>query len=162
MGKVSGIVCATVILAMGSVITPAVAAVDGPFGVFDGSWTGSGTVTVKDGTRERLRCKARYQISAGGTALRQDLTCASDSYKFNVLSDIVAQGGTLSGTWTELTRNVSGQVTGRIDPKQISAVVDGVGFTAGVGIASRGARQSVQIRPTGTDITDVSVTMSKQ
>jgi hypothetical protein len=143
------------------VVAVSFAAVDGPFGVFAGSWTGSGTITVKDGTRERLRCKARYQISAGGTALQQDLTCASDSYKFNVISNIVAQGGTLSGTWAESTRNVSGQVTGRIDPKQISATVEGVGFTAGVGIASRGNRQSVEIRPTGTDITDVVVTMSK-
>jgi hypothetical protein len=162
MGKISGIICATVVMAMGPAVTPAVAAVDGPFRVFAGSWTGSGTVTVKDGTRERLRCKAAYQISASGSALQQDLTCASDSYKFNVLTNIVEQGGALSGTWTESTRNVTGQVSGRIDPKQISAIVEGVGFTAGVGIASRGNRQSVEIRPTGTDITNVSVTMSKQ
>jgi hypothetical protein len=161
MREMSRTICAAVILAVGSAAAPAFAA-DGPFGVFAGSWTGSGTITVKNGTRERLRCKARYQISAGGYTLAQDLTCASDSYKFNVISNIVTQGGTLSGTWAESTRNVSGQISGHIDPKQISAVVDGVGFTAGVGIASRGGRQSVEIRPTGTDVTDVMVTMSKQ
>ena len=37
----------------------------------------------------------------------------------------------------------------------------GVGFTARIGIAARGGKQSITISPTGTDISNVSVTMSK-
>lgn len=156
MRKMSLLLCASVALAS----IPAVAA-EGPFSNFAGTWTGSGSVSVKDGTKERLRCKATYAVSADGTGLEQNLTCASDSYKFNVVSNIVARGGMISGSWSETSRGANGQITGRIDPKQITATVEGVGFTAGIGIAARGGKQSVEIKPTGTDITNVSVTMSK-
>ncbi len=136
-------------------------AAEGPFANFSGSWSGSGTVTVKNGTRERLRCRASYQVSQGGLALSQNLTCASDSYRFNVVSSVVAQGSTLSGTWSETSRGAQGRISGRIEPREILASVAGMGFSAGIAITARGAKQSVNIRPTGTDITEVSVTMSR-
>lgn len=161
MGKGFGTVCAAIVLSLGAAAAPAFAA-SGPFVNFAGSWTGAGKVSIKDGTQERLRCKARYSVSQDGYALQQNLVCASDSYKFNIISNILSTDGTLSGTWAETSRNASGQITGRISAKQITAFVQGTGFTAGVGIASHGGRQSVEIRPTGTDVTDVSVTMEKQ
>ena len=161
MSKLIPAICAFAVLGMASVVTPGFAA-ERPFAVFSGNWTGAGTVSVSNGTRERLRCKARYSISGEGSALSQDLTCASDSYKFNVVSHIAESGGTLSGSWTETSRNANGQISGHVDARQISAIVQGVGFSAGVAIASRGNKQVVEIRPTGTDITNVSVTMSKE
>ena len=146
--------------ALGMALGP-VQAAEGPFGSFSGSWTGGGTVTVKNGGKERLRCKAHYEVSGGGDSLAQNLTCASDSYTFNVVSNVKASGGAISGTWQETSRGANGQIVGKIDPKQISATVEGLGFTAGIAIAARGGKQSVNIRPTGTDITDVSVTLSK-
>ena len=80
---------------------------------------------------------------------------------FNVVANVKAAGSAISGNWQETSRGANGEITGHIDPRQISATVEGVGFTAGIAIAARGGKQSVNIRPTGTDITDVSVTMSK-
>ena len=111
---------------------------------------------------ERLRCRAHYDVGGGGSTLAQNLTCASDSYKFNVVSNVREEGGQISGTWSETSRGADGRITGRITPTQISAQVNGVGFSARIGIAARGGRQSVTISPTGTDITNVSVTMSKR
>jgi hypothetical protein len=133
----------------------------GPFSSFEGNWTGSGTVTVNNGTKERLRCRAHYNVGEGGATLEQNLTCASDSYKFNVVSNVRAQGGAITGSWSETSRGANGEISGRIGPTQISAQVEGPGFTARIGIAARGGRQSVTISPTGTDITNVSVTMSR-
>lgn len=133
----------------------------GPFEQFEGNWTGTGTVSVENGTHERLRCRAHYDIGGGGTTLQQNLTCASDSYKFNVVSNVRAEGSDISGSWSETSRNANGRISGHIGPTQISANVAGVGFSARIGIAARGGRQSVTISPTGTDITNVSVTMSK-
>ncbi len=138
-----------------------VQAAEGPFSAFSGAWTGAGTVTVKNGSKERLRCKAHYEVSGNGDSLAQNLTCASDSYVFNVVSNVKAAGDAISGTWQETSRGANGQIVGHVDPKQISATVEGLGFTAGIAIAARAGKQSVNIRPTGTDITDVSVTLSK-
>lgn len=133
----------------------------GPFSGYEGNWTGGGTISVSSGAKERLRCRAHYGVGGGGNSLSQNLTCASDSYKFNVVANVQASGGALSGTWSETTRGASGAISGSISPTQISAQVSGAGFSASIGIASRGNKQSVLIRPTGTEITSVSVTMSK-
>ena len=73
-----------------------------------GNWSGGGTVTLDDGSSERIRCRATYAVSASGTGLNQTLTCASDSYKFNLSSNVVAEGGALSGTWSESSRSING------------------------------------------------------
>lgn len=133
----------------------------GPFSSFAGDWTGTGTVTVDNGSKERLRCKAHYTVGGDGNTLVQNLTCASDSYKFNVVSNVRAEGNAISGSWSETSRGADGEIVGRVGPTQISAQVNGPGFSARIGIAARGGRQSVTISPTGTDISNVSVTMSK-
>ena len=134
----------------------------GPFSQYEGNWTGTGVITVDNGSKERLRCKAHYNVGGGGTTLSQNLTCASDSYKFNVVSDVTATpSGAISGEWTETSRNAKGHISGKIGATQISAQVDGLGFSARIGIAARGGQQSVTISPSGTDISNVSVTMSK-
>lgn len=160
-GSMTGSIRALAAFSLALAVAAPARAADGPFGNFSGNWTGSGTITVKNGSKERLRCKAHYQVSDAGNSLAQNLTCASDSYVFNVVSNVVAQGTAISGTWSETSRGANGQISGRIEPRQISATVAGMGFTAGIAIAARGGRQSVNIRPTGTDITDVSVTMSR-
>ena len=78
-----------------------------------GIWSGSGTVTLDDGSTERIRCRATYAVGAGGNGLNQSLTCASDSYKFNLCSNIIAQGSAISGTWSESSRNINGNLEGR-------------------------------------------------
>jgi hypothetical protein len=133
----------------------------GPFSSFEGNWTGTGTVTVDNGSKERLRCRAHYSVGDQGNTLQQNLTCASDSYKFNVVASVRAEGNAISGSWSETSRGADGQIVGRVGPTQISAQVNGPGFSARIGIAARAGRQSVTISPTGTDITNVSVTMSK-
>ncbi|HWZ06872.1 MAG TPA: hypothetical protein VNY53_08200, partial [Bradyrhizobium sp.] len=64
----------------------------GPFAGLAGNWTGGGTVTLDDGSTERIRCRATYAVGAGGNGLQQTLTCASDSYRFNLTSNLMAQG----------------------------------------------------------------------
>jgi hypothetical protein len=132
---------------------------DAGFGQFTGSWVGQGTISTTNGS-ERIRCRVSYALRAAN-ALHQDLRCASDSYNFQVASDIVSQGGSLSGTWSELTRQVSGNVSGRMSGGDIQASVSGPAFTAGLSISTSGNRQSVTIRPSGGDIRDVSVSLMR-
>ncbi|MGZ9188286.1 MAG: hypothetical protein ACXW6R_26805, partial [Candidatus Binatia bacterium] len=35
----------------------------GPFAGFSGSWSGNGTVALSDGTTERIRCRASYNVN---------------------------------------------------------------------------------------------------
>src|SRR5262249_28486079 len=98
----------------------------GPFAGMAGSWSGSGTITTSAGS-ERLRCRVRYVVTGGGATLQQDLRCASDSYRFDVRSDVTYRGDGISGIWNETNRNVSGNVIGRARGGSIAARVDGPG-----------------------------------
>ncbi len=135
---------------------------DGPFAGLSGSWSGTGTIGVSNGTKERIRCRAVYSVPPSGQALHQELRCASDSYKFEVNSNVVAaENGSLSGTWTELTRQVTGAVSGNVTPGQISTSVKGTGFSAVLSVATKGTKQAVSIRPQGTEIQTIDIDMKK-
>src|ERR1700729_32301 len=72
----------------------------GPFAGFDGSWAGTGTVSLSDGTNEHLRCKADYKVNGTGLGLKQNLHCASDSYKSDLSSDVTSAGDHIYGSWS--------------------------------------------------------------
>src|SRR3979411_1516583 len=80
----------------------------GPFAGLSGAWSGGGFLKSASGQRERLRCRANYDVSEKGAGLRRRRRGASDSYGFDVNANIVSEGGALSGSWTETSRNVSG------------------------------------------------------
>jgi hypothetical protein len=118
----------------------------GPFAGMAGNWSGGGTVTLDDGSSERIRCRATYSVGAGGTGLNQSLTCASDSYKFNLSSNVTAQGSQLSGSWSESSRGVNGSLEGHGSNGNLQVVANAPGFSANISLTTRGNRQSVVIR----------------
>jgi hypothetical protein len=118
----------------------------GPFAGMAGVWSGGGTVTLEDGSTERIRCRATYAVGAGGSGLQQTLTCASDSYKFNLTSNVIAQGPAISGSWSETSRNINGNIEGRSGGGVIQVVASAPGFAANISLTTRGNKQSVVIR----------------
>ncbi len=118
----------------------------GPFAGMAGVWSGAGTVTLDDGSTERIRCRATYAVAAAGNALQQTLTCASDSYKFNLASNVTAQGSAVSGTWSEASRNINGAIEGRTGGGVVQVVATAPGFSANIMLTTRGNKQSVVIR----------------
>jgi hypothetical protein len=100
-------------------------------------------------------------VRENGTRLDQNLRCASDSYRFDVNSNIVSEAGRLSGSWTETSRNASGSVSGRVNGSQIQARIDGAGFSANLSLNTRGDRQSVTIESPGHEVTEVAVALTR-
>jgi hypothetical protein len=133
-----------------------------PFRNLAGQWSGNGTVTLSSGTKERIRCRAEYMVATGGQGLRQHLRCASASYNFDLTSEVSHRGSTISGQWSEATRNTGGNVSGSIMGEgRIQAVVDGPGFSATLSLMTRGNQQSVRITSRGKELTEVSITLSR-
>jgi len=137
-------------------------AATGPFAALAGSWSGGGTLTMSNGAQERLRCRASYNPAGGGDSLHLTLQCASDSYKFDVASDVVNRGGAISGSWNEASHNSSGSVSGRASGDSIQATARGANFSTGLSLTTSGNRQSVTLTPQGTDVRGVSVTLAKR
>ena len=129
-----------------------------PFAGFDGNWSGTGTVTMSDGSSERIRCRASYKVGGSGTALEQNLRCASDSYKFDLSSDVTSEGERVSGNWSEASRNIFGNLRGTAGGGKIDVMVEAPGFTASLTLRTSGNRQTVQISSKG-DIRGVTISM---
>jgi hypothetical protein len=135
---------------------------DGPFASLSGYWVGGGTITMSNGSSERIRCKAVYAVNDRGNALNQSLRCASDSYRLEITGNVSVHGSAISGTWTEATRHATGNISGHASSSEIAARVDGAGFSAGLDVRFHGDKQSVSIRPSsGTDVANVSITLHK-
>ena len=132
----------------------------GPFAGFDGNWTGAGNVTLSNGTTEHIRCKADYKVNNTGLGLKQNLHCASDSYKFDLSSDVTSQGDRISGNWSEASRNIFGNLQGTAGGGRIDVFVEASGFAANLTLRTNGNKQTVQISSKG-EIRGVTITMVK-
>ena len=140
---------------------PSVHAQPAPFAGMAGSWAGDGRIELQDGTSERVRCRATYSVGGGGTTLQQQLLCASDSYRVDISSYIVADGHSVQGHWQEATRQVQGELTGQIADGNFEGSVSGVGFTAGIHLRTSGHKQQVTISPDGGDVAKADIVLSR-
>ncbi len=133
----------------------------GPFRGLEGAWSGTGVVQVGDGASERIRCKATYTVASEGNNLQQVLRCASDSYKFDLSSDVTNRGGSLTGTWSEANRGINGGVEGRASDGQFNALVTANGFAAELRMVARGNRQTIAINSQNTQLKGVQITLAR-
>jgi hypothetical protein len=138
------LIAAAVLFGTSVATSPVHAQAGGPFAGMAGNWAGGGTVTLDDGSRERLRCRASYAV--GGAQMTMTLTCASDAYKFQLAANIVDQGGAVSGNWTETSRNISGTLQGRGGAGSFEVLASAGGFNANISLRTAGNRQSISMR----------------
>jgi hypothetical protein len=133
-----------------------------PFAAMAGSWSGGGTISLQGGARERLRCRAHHIVGGGNKNLGMSIRCASDTYKFELTSNVSERGGQISGSWSEASNAISGSISGRAAGNHISAVASGDSFSASISVTTNGNRQSVSIVPQGVYITGVQIALSKR
>ena len=147
-------------IAFGTVTSSASA---GPFSGLAGSWSGSGHISLADGSKERIRCRATYAVGSDGNALQQSLRCASDSYNFELRSDVESHGGRISGNWNEATRMIGVTLSGRAQQGRVEVTVENPNFTAHLTLISHGHRQSVVIRASGGgQFTGASISLARR
>lgn len=134
----------------------------GPFAGLAGSWAGTGAISLGNGTKERIRCRATYSVNLDGNGLQQNLRCASDSYRFDLNSNVVHQAGELSGMWSETSRNMGGVLHGSARGEQFKVIVSSPSFSANLSLTTHGDRQSVVVTaPPGGQLTGVSISLSR-
>jgi hypothetical protein len=138
------LIAAAVLFGASASNSPVHAQAGGPFAGLAGNWAGGGTVTLDDGSRERLRCRASYAVA--GTQMTMTLTCASDAYKFQLGANVVVQGGAVTGSWTETSRNISGTLQGRGGAGSFDVVASTGGFNASISLRTSGNKQSINMR----------------
>ena len=141
-------------------LTPALAQT-APFAGLAGVWSGSGSISLASGAKERIKCRATYAVGDNGNGLQQTLRCASDSYKFELTSNVRNANGRISGSWSETTRGVSGDLEGRAQAGLFQVLVSSPAFTANLNLTTHGNSQTVKITSQGTEFTGVTITLAR-
>ena len=86
------------------------------------------------------------RLGADGNGLNQSLTCASDSYKFNLAGNVIARGGVLTGTWSEQPATSAETWKAAAAPASFRSIASAPGFTANISLRTQGNKQSVASR----------------
>jgi hypothetical protein len=101
-------------------------------------------VTLDDGSKERLRCRASYEPA--GPSMTMTLTCASDAYKFQLSANVIDQGGAISGSWSEASRGVAGTLSGHGGGENFEVTASAATFNANISLRTAGNKQSIVMR----------------
>lgn len=141
--------------------SPGLAQRSSPFASLSGSWSGSGTISLNTGAKERIRCRAQYRTPTQSGGMHLDLRCASDSYKFELQSDLSHNDGAISGTWSEATRGAAGSITGTSAGGQMNLRATSPVFSASLAVHTRSNQQTISIQSPGSEIAAVAINLSR-
>ena len=100
-------------------------------------------------------------MASEGNNLKQVLRCASDSYKFDLSTNVRAQGSALSGDWSETNRKLNGTIEGKAGNGQFQALVSANGFAASLEMTAKGNRQTIMMNSKNTDLRGVQITLNR-
>ncbi len=134
----------------------------GPFSMLSGNWSGAGKLTLGGGTDERIRCRASYNVQSEGSSMQLQLRCASDSYNFELRSNVIYRDGSVQGDWNETTRSVAGRVEGSVNGNHFNLRVDSQSFAALLSLVTNGGSQTITIEgPPGAEMRRASISLSR-
>ncbi|HEX2842858.1 hypothetical protein [Hyphomicrobium sp.] len=142
---------------LSSLATPSFA--DPTFEPLLGSWGGSGTYKLQDGTSEKLKCDAYY--TGSGSQLGIAVRCQGQKNKIEMRSKLSASGTALSGNWEERTYNAGGNVTGKLTDTKLSLVIAG-GVAGSMIVTYDRTKQNVAIATEGIPLKSVTVSLSRK
>ena len=133
---------------------------ESPFTGMAGAWSGTGAITLANGAKEQIRCRANYSVDGTGTNLQLTLRCASDSYKFELQSNVNHNAGSVSGTWAEMTHRVGGTISGSANAERINVRVEGT-IAAMLAVSTKANKQSISIESPGSEMAAVAISMNR-
>lgn len=113
-----------------------------PLNQLAGRWVGEGRLGIKDGQSENVKCRVTYIPAGNADQLRQTVRCASAGGSIEVQSTIAHAAGSITGSWQELTRNMQGDIAGRVTPRGFHVMVRGADLTANMNVVVNGAGRS--------------------
>lgn len=133
-----------------------------PFSKLGGSWSGSGTIIMASGEKEKILCRSGYIVEhKARNALRMNLRCAGESRKFELQSDLNHDNGKISGLWSELAHGVSGKMSGNMTGTQLRVIAESSLFQAIIELTTRGNRQSIRIQSPGSEMSEVVISLNR-
>ena len=133
------------------VVSSVSAASANPFKKVSGKWRSVGATAILNGNKERIKCRASYQVPGKHVSL--NLKCSGPGYLINVYVDASVKGGKVSGSWTETQFGKSGWLSGRASSKSSRLSFGGSSMKGSMSIAlSSRKRHAIYINSNGNKV----------
>jgi hypothetical protein len=149
------------LLIMPQCLVPAAAELSSPFDKVVGRWTGEGRLGMREGNTEIVKCRVTYFLEGDGNQVRQNIRCASTSGSIEIVSSVSHIAGALTGSWRELTRNMSGELEGAVTPHGFKVAVKGADLSANMDIIVKGPRQIIETQFNNSALVGLTLILSK-
>jgi len=161
--RLRGVSWLTAVAALGLVLWSALAqAVDvSPFEPLVGRWVGEGRLGVRGNATEQVKCRVTYVRLASGDQLKQAIRCASAGGNVEVQSLVTHVGGALTGSWKELVRNMSGDLSGAVTPKGFRVAVRGESLNANMHVILINSKQVIEIQFINSSLIGLTLVLEK-
>ena len=125
-------------------------------------WAGKGSIILKSGDSETLKCRATYFLSDTGTNLKQNLRCASVSYDIVAKSQYNVEGNNVTGEWAETRFNIKGNVSGKSKGNKLNLSVKGQHVNANMSIVVKRCSKIIKIVPIESVVTLISMKFARK
>jgi hypothetical protein len=132
-----------------------------PFAKLAGRWLGQGRLGASDGKTEEVKCRVTYFVHDPANEMRQTIRCASQSGGVEVQSMVTNRAGVLSGTWKELSRDWSGELSGSVTPHGFKVIIKGAELRANMDIIVKNDRQIIEIQFINSALTGLTLILTK-
>ena len=132
-----------------------------PFEPLVGRWVGQGRLGVKGNAAEQVKCRVTYIRLASGDQLKQTIRCASAGGNVEVRSLVSHVGGTLTGSWQELVRNLNGRLSGSVTPRGFRVRVSGESLEANMDIVLTKSKQVIEIQFIDSSLIGLTLVLEK-
>jgi len=132
-----------------------------PFDKLVGRCLGEGRFGTRDGKTENVKCRVTYLVSEGGRQARQTIRCATEGTSIEVQSMVTHEAGTLKGTWKELSRTMSGDLTGSVTANGFKVAIRGSDLNANMEIIVKDNKQVIEIQFIDSAIIGLTLILTK-
>jgi len=132
-----------------------------PFDPLVGRWVGEGRLGVRGDATEQVKCRVAYGRATSADQLRQSIRCASAGGNVEVQSLVSHAGGKLTGSWKELVRNWSGNISGAVTPRGFRVAVRGESLNANMDIILINSKQVIEIQFIDSSLIGLTLVLEK-
>jgi hypothetical protein len=140
---------------------PAPAQEASPFVKLAGRWLGEGRLGFTGGKTESVKCRVTYFVTDEARQVRQTIRCATEGDTVEVQSTVTHAEGVLSGTWRELSRDWSGEVSGRVTTNGFKVGIRGSELNANMDIIVKDSRQIIEIQFMNSPLIGLTLVLNK-
>jgi hypothetical protein len=132
-----------------------------PFVKLAGRWLGDGRFGTKDGKIENVKCRVTYVVADGAQQVRQTIRCATEGTSVEVQSFVTHNSGELKGTWKELSRDMSGDLSGSVTLNGFKVAIRGTDLNANMDIIVKDNKQIIEILFMSSSLVGLTLVLTK-